>query len=51
MLTVNSVVGNTNHIPNIPAIYDSKNARGIIIINPLKREIAFAGFGFSVDVK
>ena len=49
--TKHSVAGKESHTPVIFNIKDRKNARGIIIKNPLDNEMICAGRAFSVDVK
>ena len=49
--TRTSVTGKAAHTPGSPAREDSRKAKGIIRMNPLSREIMWAGSGVLVEVK
>lgn len=50
-LTISSVNGNALQTPAMPPVEDNNNAMGIIIKNPRKTEIMWAGRAYSVEVK
>ena len=50
-VTKHSVTGKESHTPVIFNTKDRKNAIGIIIKNPLDKEMICAGRAFSVDAK
>ena len=48
---MDSVAGKAHHMPAIPAMLDKRNAIGIMMKNPRKREMTCAGPAYSVEVK